>query len=166
MATSGCSTPRPDIRSDARSYSDEGNAIAIDNDGRRLASAVPSGAITIWNIATDKPAITLSQSRSKLYFLAFSPNGRYLASAGQDHTVRIWDDHTWNELRVIDQPQTEFQVLFSPDSASFFTQDDTAGIQKWDTCTDCENPTGLLALARTRVTRSLTPQERREFAVG
>lgn len=147
-------------------YSDEGNSIAIDNGGRHLASSVPSGAITIWNIATDKPLITLSQSLSKLYFLVFSPNGHYLASAGQDHTVRIWDDRTWNELRVIDQPQTVFQVLFAPDSASFFTQDDTAEIQRWDTCTDCENPAGLLALGRSRVTRSLTPQERREFAVG
>jgi hypothetical protein len=33
----------------------------------------------------------------------------------------------------------------------------------WDACTDCENPTALLALARSHVTRSLTAEERRTF---
>jgi len=41
---------------------------------------------------------------------------------------------------------------------------DYAGvIRVWDACTDCQNPTALLALAQTRVTRQLTPAERRTF---
>jgi hypothetical protein len=42
---------------------------------------------------------------------------------------------------------------------------DYAGvIRVWDACTYCQNPTALLALAQTRVTRQLTPAERRTFS--
>jgi hypothetical protein len=33
-------------------------------------------------------------------------------------------------------------------------------IRVWDACTDCENPDALMAFAKTRVTRELTPSER------
>jgi len=36
----------------------------------------------------------------------------------------------------------------------------------WDACTACENPSALLGIARSRVTRSLTLAERREFGVS
>lgn len=141
------------------------SSIAISTDGRLLASAAVSGTITISRISTGKTVTALSQIHTQSYFLAFSPNGRYFAAGGQDRKVRIWDDRTWNELRVINQPQAVFDIMFTPDSRSFFDMDENSQIQEYDTCTDCENPRALLRLARTRVTRQLTPGERREFDV-
>jgi hypothetical protein len=36
----------------------------------------------------------------------------------------------------------------------------------FDACTECENPAALLRLARSRVTRSLTPAERQTYGVN
>jgi WD40 repeat protein len=145
---------------------DNANSLAISGDGRLLASAATSGTITISRITTGKPVTALSQVRDQSYFLAFSPDGRYFAAGGQDHAVRIWDDRTWNQLRVIAQPSFVFDILFTADSQHFYAMDDTAEIQKFDTCPYCETPAGLVGLARTRVTRSLTNAERAEFSVN
>lgn len=64
------------------------------------------------------------------------------------------------------EPSSAFQVIFTADSKSIVTEDSQCELQVRDACTDCENPRGLVALARTRVTRGLTPSEQREFAVG
>jgi WD40 repeat protein len=141
------------------------NSVAISTDGRLLASSAASGTITITRIATGKTVTALSQVRSQSYFLAFSPDGRYFAAGGQDQKVRIWDDRTWNELRAIGQPQGVFDIMFTANSRNFFEMEENSQIQEYDTCTDCENQRALVRLADTRVTRPLTPGERREFTV-
>ena len=88
------------------------------------------------------------------------------ASAGLDHTVRIFDARSLAELRVIVQPDAVRGVAFTADSEQVprWGADDT--VRRWDACSDCENPPALLALAQTRATRTLTARERSEFGVG
>ena len=141
--------------------------IAISPDSRQVAVASQSGTVSVFDIATGKVIATLSRNIGAVYGVAYSKNGRYLAAAGQDSTIRIWDAQTWNELRVIPQPAPVGQTWFSPDSRSVYASAfNGTAVWQYDACTACENPRELLAIARTRVTRWLTPQERQEFAVG
>jgi WD40 repeat protein len=96
---------------------------------------------------------------------AYSPDGRYLATASLDHTVRIWDARTLTPLRVITHPDPVFGVGFTLDSRRVITFDAAGVVRVWDACTACGNPRALLALARTRVTRELSAQERQTFGV-
>jgi hypothetical protein len=64
---------------------------------------------------------------------------------------------------VIAQPDAIVGAVFTPDSRDVISYDTGNNVWLWDACTDCENPRGLLTLARSRVTRSLTPAERTEF---
>lgn len=86
-----------------------------------------------------------------------------MATAGADHTVRIWDARTQRILRVIQAGDAVIRVTFTLDSRDVFSWSAAGVVREWDACTDCENPGDLMALARTRVTRELTPAEGRAF---
>jgi WD40 repeat protein len=143
------------------------SAAAFSPDDRQLAVASWDGKIDVTPIPIALKRVTvLTENTKGVPLVSYSPNGRYLASAGLDATVRIFDAHTLMELRVITQPGPTAGVAFTADSLRVlgYTSPGTASL--WDACTDCESPQALLALARGRVTRQLTTAERREFGVG
>ena len=141
------------------------NSMAFRPDGRQIAIA-SDGAIEVSPVPVSGPARVLNESAKSIKTAAYSPDGRYLASAGLDGAIRIFDARSLALLRVIQQPDPVARVVFSTDSVDVLSVDPAGVIRLWDACTDCENPHALLALARTRVTRSLTPAERRTFGAG
>jgi WD40 repeat protein/DNA-binding SARP family transcriptional activator len=137
-------------------FSPDGSHLAVANTGN-------SGQVSIINVATGKVVTVLTAHTGEVQDIAYSPNGKLLATASIDDTVRIWDAHTGRPLRILYHPDPVDAVAFSPNSKTIATLDYAGTIRIWDACTDCENPTALLALAKQRVTRQLTPAERRTF---
>src|SRR5581483_11499635 len=61
-----------------------------------LASASSDASIRLWRVQVSKPVQlqplgALYGHHSDVCTLAWSPDGRYLASGGKDHMVHIWD---------------------------------------------------------------------------
>jgi WD40 repeat protein len=139
--------------------------IAFSPDRQRIAIASWNSTVKIADVATGRVIGTLTGHTRGVPMVAYSPDGRYLASASLDHTVRIWDARTLTLLRVITHPDSVFGVQFTPDSRDIVTFDSDSAARVWDACTACEDPNTLLALARSRITRALTPQERQTFGV-
>jgi WD40 repeat protein len=69
--------------------------VAFSADGQRLATArIGDGTVGVWDTTTEQQILSLSGSGSQVYCVAFSPDGHWLATGGQDGTkgiLRVWD---------------------------------------------------------------------------
>ena len=96
-------------------------SLAFSPDGTVIAAtqgdaAASIGTIQLYDAATGEPLRTLEAHESGVWRLTFSPDGRYLASAGRDHTARIWDWANGVLVKTLDFPNEVVGVAFSPDS--------------------------------------------------
>ena len=140
--------------------------IAFGTRDDRIAVASWNGTVTVADALSGRILGQLTGDTSGVTSVAYSPDGRYIATASLDRTARIWDARTLRPLRVLTQPDPVDGVRFTSDGSRLVTWDTANTIRVWPACPDCESPKALLALAATRVTRQLTPQERRTFGVG
>lgn len=68
--------------------------------------------------------------------LAFSPDGRLLASGGADNVIKLWDVAGRRELRTLDaHGESVRQVLFSPDGALLASYSDSQSVVVWNVVT-------------------------------
>ena len=118
----------------------EGTAsgLAWSPDGRRLASGssnstVPDSTVRVWDVESGATLRILEGHTGEVMDVAWSPDGRCLASTASDKTVRLWDIESGTTLRVL-EPRTGFSGLaWSPDGryvASVSSGDETMRV--WD----------------------------------
>jgi WD40 repeat protein len=139
--------------------------LAFSADDRTLAVANSGnlGQVSLVNIGTGQAFAVLKSDTQGIRAVAFSRNGALVATASLDDSARIWDAHTGQELRILDDPAPIDSIAFSPDSRTVATFDYSGGIDIWNACRDCRDPAALLTIAARRLTRRLTPDERRTF---
>lgn len=114
-------------------------------DGEQLVSASDDKVIRVWDIGTGNTVRTLrgqigNGNRGKVYALALSPDGRYLAAGGRivesgegNHPIRIYEFKSGEIVALLDGHNDAVLSLdFSPDGRMLVSgsTDDTAII--WD----------------------------------
>lgn len=106
------------------------NAVAILRDGR-IVTGGEDGRIAIWNVGQSTPAIVLEGHTAPVVGLAGSPDGRWLASASWDRTVRLWP-LAGGEPRVLEGHQGNVNgVAFMPDGSAVVSAGYDATVRIW-----------------------------------
>jgi RNA polymerase sigma factor (sigma-70 family) len=72
---------------------------------------------------TGRPMRSLSGHKERVKSVAYSPDGRWIATASWDGTARLWDAQTGKEVRRLEVPPSKWynpaklsHILFSPDN--------------------------------------------------
>jgi WD40 repeat protein/transcriptional regulator with XRE-family HTH domain len=132
--------------------------VAFSPDGKRLAASSLDDKVKVWDAASGKEILTLTRHSGPVFSVTFSPDGKYLATASGDRTARLWDAGTGKEILLVRAPDELTGVAVSPDDSQLAvaSRDGTARIY----LLKIED---LVALAKTRVTRTLTTEECQQY---
>lgn len=133
----------------------------ISPDGTQVAVGFGDRTARVWEIATGRLVAELPHA-GPVSRVSFSPNGRFLvASSGNAPT--IWDLESQRPLvQLFGHEGGAGPVDFSPDGSSIISGGVDRTVRIWR-CEVCAPVGQVLKLARSRVTRRLTPAERAKF---
>jgi tetratricopeptide (TPR) repeat protein len=95
--------------------------------------------VRIWDSATGKELLALKGHAGRVSSVAFSPDGKCLASGSDDQTVRIWDSATGKELFALKgHAGWVLSVAFSPDGQRLASGSFDQTVRIWDRATGKE----------------------------
>jgi len=103
--------------------------------------------------------MVLRDHKHSIYSVAYSPDGQFIVTGSEDGTTRVWKAETGQAVEQI--RFGGWGVAFSPDAR--FVATVAGGTARIYPCEVCRPLEELIALAHSRVTRQLTPDERQKY---
>ena len=92
-------------------------AVTFSQNGQQLAIGnFTDNFLRLYNAADGEKLKELRGHRSKVHGVAYSPNGKYFATASLDNDIKLWDAATNREVKTfLGHKDYAFTVEFSPD---------------------------------------------------
>jgi hypothetical protein len=120
-------------------------ALAFSRDGRHLAvasgAAGTAGQVGLYSLPPDglpgtSPVRVLAAHKDLIHDVAFSPDGKTLATCSYDRLIKLWDVTTGAELRALkDHSDAAYGVAFSPDGRLLASAAADRAVKVWEVAT-------------------------------
>lgn len=131
------------------------SAVGLNRDGSRMLVTSWDSRATIYNVATGRPLVNLIGHTRGIAWGGFAAGGSLVVTVSLDHTVRVWNARTGQELRVLTFGDVQGgPVAFSPNGQEMAIPEQSPAsglsnvVRVFGTCPACQNARALLALAR------------------
>lgn len=104
--------------------------LAFSTDGMLLASGAWDSNVRLWDLKTNKLLRTLTGHKSEVLSVAFSPDGKTLATCSKED-VRLWNIEGGHNRSIINHFAI-LDVAFSPDGKTLASGNDDNTVSLWD----------------------------------
>jgi WD40 repeat protein len=107
-------------RAEVATFFDGTTALAIHPSGDILATTTLDNSICLWDLQLRQLLQELIGHDGPVTCLAFSPDGNWMVSGSEDHTLRIWDAKGHGQVSLEVESQVT-SVTFSADGKNLYT---------------------------------------------
>ena len=167
----GPMTIRPEFTPQRVAFSPDGKRLAVGGvrqgqfQDPGLGKPEDMGWVGVWDAATRQQIFVVRGHANGIEEIAWAPDGKMLASAGQDGAVKVWDATTGKERQALKHGAAVMGLAFGPDGKRLLSAGHEGGIKFWDVQTGKEEKS-LLRPGAGDVTRAAFSEDGLRVASG
>lgn len=131
----------PPARPDRKSSQDEQDEpqkdwnvfnVALSPDGQHIISGDDDGMLTIWEVETEKPVLSVHAHTANIKTVEYSRDGNLALTSSWDSRVKVWDAKTLKLLYTFDGDGPINKAIFSADAKIVLFAGSDMILYKWD----------------------------------